>query len=322
MTDRCKVNHTYHVLKSEQTFNNKEYDNYRYEWYNNPNNDIVNRVPIHLDIEATSRCNLKCIMCPRTEMKNNNTFWKECDFDLELYKKIVDEGSEKGLKSIKFNYLGEPLINKNIVEMIQYAKSKNIIDVMLNTNATLLTEEKSKQLINSGLDKIFFSVDSPNKDTYEKIRINANFDKVIDNIKIFSSIRSQYNKNIPFTRISMVVTKNNYDEVDKFKTLFFPIVDEVAYVDYVEHTNISRSNININSNFKCPQLWQRMFIHPDGYVTVCCVDSKRIIKMGNIKHSTLEDIWTSSEYNKLREYHINGNLNKINICRNCHLASI
>ena len=71
------------------------------------------------------------------------------------FKKIVDEGATNGLYAIKLGYLGEPLICKDIVKMVAYAKDKGIVDVMFNTNGALLTKSMSEKLIKAVIDKIF-----------------------------------------------------------------------------------------------------------------------------------------------------------------------
>ncbi|WP_404417407.1 radical SAM/SPASM domain-containing protein [Marinospirillum sp.] len=337
-----KIDHNYHPqnihkLEAWESGKSDDYKEYRKNWVNWPKNNIVGRVPIHLDIEATSNCNLLCTMCARTTMVENGNFWKVQEFDYIKYKEIIDEAAHKGVQSLKFNYLGEPLMNRNIFKMVSYAKEKGIIDTMFNTNATSLTKEKSKKIIECGLDKLFFSFDSPYKDEYEKIRVNANYLKTLKNIIQFHEIRGNNPKEsyTPFTRVSMVKINENDKKFSDFKKLFEPIVDVVAAVDYMDHSMmnnnsegknrveniISTDKSNSSSKFCCPQLWQRMFIHPDGVVTPCCVDVNRTMVMGNIYNNNIEEIWTSKKYNKLRETHRNGNIDSISTCRNCPLAN-
>ncbi len=326
-----KVDHNYHQLQSDKTARWEsvlppEYYEYRRRWEENPKNHVVEPVPVHLDVEATSNCNLKCTMCPRTDMINDGTFWPVKNFDFELYKRLVDEGVKKGLASIKYNYLGEPLMNRRLVEMIRYAKEAGVVDVMFNTNATVLTERISRELIEAGLDKLFFSFDSPFRDHYNEIRVNANYDKTLRNIIRFHEIRDEMGAVKPFTRVAMVRMKQNEHEWEAFRELFEPIVDAVAFQDYVEHNSQSESDKMIidqragGKKFCCPQLWQRMFVHPDGVVSVCCVDSARELQMGNIKDKTIEEIWTGPEYQKLRELHRTGRIDEIPTCSKCPLA--
>ena len=89
-------------------------------------------------------------MCPRTHRVELG-LWENRMMKLDTFKKIIDEGTKKGgLKAINLNNFGEEN-NKNIIEMIEYAKSKGVIDIMLHTNGTVMTEELAERIIKSGL---------------------------------------------------------------------------------------------------------------------------------------------------------------------------
>lgn len=326
-----KIDYSFHCMPSEKLDRfekslSPEYWEYRRRWRDYPAQHIVSDFPIHLDIEATTKCNLKCTMCPREELIKTHSFWKIQDFDFKTYVRLIDEGAENGLCSIKYNYLGEPLLNKRIPEMIRYAKQKDIIDVMFNTNATLLTEEMSRILVEAGLDKLFFSFDSPYAEHYNAIRVGADYHKTLNNIRRFVEIRDELGSLKPLVRISMVRMRENEKEWDDFKKLFKPIVDVVAYVDYLDHTGQTSTDKMIDprsknkKKFCCPQLWQRMFIHPDGFVTVCCIDAARELKIGNIFEKSVKEIWLSEDYQHLRDLHAKGRSGEIPICSKCPLA--
>lgn len=141
------------------------------------------------------------------------------------------------------------------------------------------------------------------------------------------------------------------DEWKQFQDLFEPLVDGVAALDEMEHpeptdsvedpfspeamakverqledknsiTDVGGKSASAKPEFCCPQLWQRMFIHPDGLVTPCCVDSHRTLKMGNIHESSIEEIWHGEQYQYLRDIHRNGNRKLIETCRRCGLANL
>jgi radical SAM protein with 4Fe4S-binding SPASM domain len=326
------VDHNFH-LKTQNIMDDWEsrrslaYKSYRKEWYNNPKNNNLNDFPIHLDIEATSACNFLCTMCPRTEMIENKTFWKVENFDIKTYEKIVSDGVPLGLRSIKFQYLGEPLVNKNLVKMIKFAKKAGVVDVMFNTNASLLDEKKSEEIILSGVDKVFFSFDSPYREQFNKIRIKGDYDLVLKNIKNFMKIKKDLKSDTPITRVQMVLMKENKKEWDDFQKLFSGLVDTIAYVDYLDHGTQKDQNtkgvVKIGSRkkkFCCPQLWQRMFIHPDGIVTPCCIDSNRELIMGNIRKDSIKEIWKNEAYQDIRKKHLDGKIDEVPTCRKCPLA--
>ncbi|MCX7748439.1 MAG: radical SAM protein [Clostridia bacterium] len=307
-----------------------EYKEYRRKWVENPKNFILEEGPLNLDLEVTSYCNLKCPMCPRTVMirdnlKVNGKKFESGYMDLDLFKNLIDQAVEMGVKAIKLNWLGEPLAHKNIVEMVAYAKQKGIIDILMNTNAVFLTEKLSRELIEAGLDKLSFSFDSPQKEDYEKIRIGANFDKVIENIKTFNKIRTELGKDTPQTRVSMVLMKSNQHQYQDFVNLFKDVVDVVAYSNYSDHEEIIGADEKTEKrekikNFSCAQLWQRMFVTWDGDVIVCCVDIMRNYIVGNAKHEKLKDIWKNQKYEYMRKKHKKGEYMDIPICSKCDAA--
>jgi len=303
-----------------------EYWEYRQKWVDYPKHNIVGDFPINVDFEVTNACNLKCTMCPRTNMIKKGTFYEIGQISLETYKRIVDEGVPLGLCAVKHNFMGEPLMHPQLVDMIRYSKQAGVLDVMFNTNATLLTEEKSRELIESGLDKIFFSFDSPYKEKYEAIRIGADYDEVLNNIKRFGEIRDEMGSIKPLTRVSMVVTKESIEDKDAFKKLFEPIVDVIAFIDFMSHVGMNREKDMLvekkasETKYCCPQPWQRMIIHPDGLVSPCCGNSNRSLKMGNIFEQSAHEIWVGEAFQRLRELHASGRFEEIPTCAACPLS--
>jgi len=91
-------------------------------------------------IEPTNYCNYKCTICPITSMKRKKGF-----MNLDLFKKIVDEASNIGIKRINLQMYGEPLLHPKLLEMIRYAKSKKSFEVWFDTNVYLLDEKKNKR---------------------------------------------------------------------------------------------------------------------------------------------------------------------------------
>ncbi len=126
-------------------------------------------LPSSLQVEPTIRCNLKCVMCDRT-------FWDRTapDMTFEEFKGIINQFSY--LRNLQIQGLGEPLLHTQIADFISYAKSRNIVNVALITNGTVLTEQVGQRLIDSGLDHMGISVDSPIASEDEQMRPGAKVD--------------------------------------------------------------------------------------------------------------------------------------------------
>ena len=288
---------------------NDKYIKYRKNWIDIPKKKIVTNFPMHLDIEIANICNLKCLMCSRTHRVNNNTHEHPSQMDMALFKKIVHEASEKGCLSLKFNGDCEPLIlQSKFIQMLNYTSKYNFIDLLFGTNATLLSPELSENIINSSITRMNVSIDSPEKNTYEQIRVGAKFEKVMENICNFMKIRKSLKKSLPFVRAQMVVMDRNQHQTEDFKKLFGNIVDSVGFITYSPHydasetTNLSNIEKRFNNRFVCEYLFQRLYIKSNGDIASCFMempDKANII--GNIKNDTIEKIWKSQSMQKLRK---------------------
>ena len=126
--------------------------------------------------------------------------------DMNLFKKIIEEVTQYGMPAVNLNGLGEPILHPNLIEMIEHCKQSGIKDIMFHTNGTLMSEKRAKAMVKSGLTQIIFSLDSPDKETYEKMRVNAKFEKVMSNVERFVSIRNKLKSKLPLVRVTMVLT--------------------------------------------------------------------------------------------------------------------
>lgn len=142
-----------------------EYQEYRRCWEEYPKKFTVRDFPMHLDVEISNRCNLRCTFCDKLPVLSRDQLG---DMDLQLYRRILDEGEAGRLFGLKLSYRGEPLLHPNLVEMVAYAKAKGVLDVYFNTNGMLLTQEMSHRLIDAGLDRISISIEGTDPEVFEE----------------------------------------------------------------------------------------------------------------------------------------------------------
>jgi len=290
----------------------KEFKEYRYKWENYPKLYYVERIPIHLDIELTTRCNLKCGMCPRY---NNNI--PIMDMPLEMVKRIIDELAEKGGSSIKFVYLGEPFLYPYLFEVITYAKKKGIIDTMIATNGNLLNKQNTIKIIKSGLDFIIFSIDSCNPEIYKQIRINGKLDKVIEGLTFLNQMKEFYNLNKPKIQIQVIPMDLNREEIESGEyERYFESYGNIEITPYCQDYNITKP-IGETPNFFCNSPYRRMTIRADGIIQICCGERKDEKIIGDIHKDTIEDVWLSDKFNNVRKLMKERKSHLIEACRTC-----
>mgnify|MGYP004546009761 CR=1 FL=1 len=322
------------IYKEWEKTKTKEYFEYRKNWTEWPQKDYVGAFPLNLDIEPTNCCNLKCPFCYRTITIEKNIEaeidWKGV-MSLDTYKNIMSQIVVDGkcmVPAIKLTHRGEPTINKNLPEMIRLAKEAGAIDVMMNTNGTLLTEELGEKILDAGVDKVFFSFDSPYAEKYENTRIGASYTQVLNNIKKFVELRNRKKQTKTLIRVGMVITHDTLpNETEDFYELFKDIVDVVSYNSVHEEIEVDCDGNYADNNgkthnikdrkFADSQLWQRMTVNWNGDTEICCENYKQEWSLGNVNKASISEIWTGEAFSKVREAHRNGEWWKIPQCRKC-----
>ena len=178
--------------------------------------DDTNHVRLHrpvthlakVYIEPTIYCNLDCRTCIRNVWNEEMGSMTEA-----TYAQILDS-----LKSIEprpaifFGGLGEPLFHKDIADWIARAKAMGAT-VELITNATLLTEEKARALIASGLDNLWISIDGATPESYADVRLGAQLPLVIENVMRLRRLRKGGHFAKPEIDVAFVAMKRNIHEL-------------------------------------------------------------------------------------------------------------
>lgn len=266
--------------------------------------------PRIVGIESTNNCNLDCIMCPRQEMTR-----KVFDIELGLFKKIIEDIKGKS-EFIWLQDYGEPFLNKNIFKMIAIAKSAGL-KVGISTNGTVLTDAIIDGILSSGLDYLIFAIDGATKETYEKIRVGANYEKVHENVLRFLRKRQQSASQI-FTVVQCIYMKETKNQIQQFKEMWnLPGVNAVR-IRQLTYSGTGEFK-NTPSRKPCYWLWSNPHIKNDGTVVPCCQDVNATLPLGNIQENSLDEIWNSPAMQDLRKKHLSGNAHEIDLCRNCNM---
>ncbi|MBF0380230.1 MAG: SPASM domain-containing protein [Magnetococcales bacterium] len=235
--------------------------------------------------------------------------------------RAIDECAELGVYSIKFNFRGEPLLHENIVDFVRYGKQKGILEVQFNTNGLPANHEKIEALVLSGLDRIIFSIDGANKESYEKIRIKGNYDKLLGNIAKFIELRKIHKQTRPFIRVQMVRSKDEELEAEQFVEYWSKKgVDDIVLIDKQKRDSsgnpLKDGKPAIGRAF-CAQPWQRLNINRDGKVLMCCADWDRLSVVGDFNNQSIKEIWNSPKLIKYRQMIKEDRMDEITACKAC-----
>jgi len=288
----------------------------RMKWHVYPRLRLLPTFPDHVDIEASSACNMKCPMCfTITDEYKDNVKLTHMKFD--LFRKIVDECVVRGVFSIRLSWRGEPTLNPKFVEMARYAKNRGIKEVSSLTNLLKLTPAMFEELVEIQMDWLTISFDGLG-DTYNEIRAPAKFDEAVAKVRAFSEIKKKKRSLKPVVKIQGVwpAVKENPQE---FYDTFRGIANQVAINPLLDYLRNDKEVVYRN-NFTCPVLWQRLAIGADGKVSLCIHDEMSHHIVGDVNEQSIYDIWNGPELKAAREAHLRhaGIANYV-ACQQCFL---
>jgi len=312
--DKLNVDPSMHYIKGD-------YSDKSDKWYVNGENMITEKVPIQLDLELNTDCNLRCIMCLQSKQKVK---LERLRFD--DVKRILSEAFLKGLESIKLNYRGEPTVSDIFLETIVYAKKLGIY-VHFNTNGNLITPIIAQKLVQHKVDKVIFSVDSCDEAVYANIRRGGSLMNVIKSIIMINTFKAVSQASKPLIRVQAVKQDFNREEIESGKYFKFweRLVPEFAWEDEFDFMDNSYDATEL-PNWHCAQLWQRLVILADGRVMPCCGGydylSDEPWVVGNIHESTIEEIWNMPKLVEARQRHKEGLSHYIETCCKCRVRKL
>ena len=266
---------------------------------------------------------MKCKTCIRSEKENY-------DMDFRLFKSIIDQlrRSRFGTEHVDLTGVGEPLLNPSLVSMVEYAK-RGDFKVGFTSNLTTLNESMAEKLINANLDYLYVSFDGATKETFEKLRVGANFEKVISNIEMFLEKRNQKNQSRPIVKLTATISYDNSEEI--------PGLIKIAEDLKVNSINFNRQIIpgkeHWKQEFRVISVWEQRanvkigrmaiplrrpqpcvalkgcYITYDGKVLPCNSLIQILprreyyrVQVGDLKQNSLREVWFSKNYRLLRTH--------------------
>jgi MoaA/NifB/PqqE/SkfB family radical SAM enzyme len=317
-------------------YRSPKYLEYRKAWNERPRLRDWNEWPVNLDVSVTNACNLSCQMCKRTLAIEDGEAWNSGKLidpnimflDFEIYRRVIDEGAANGLYAVHLTgHDGEPTMHKQLPEMIAYARQKGIIDVFTHSNATLLhLSGRIERILDAEPHRVIFSVDSPVKETYERIRVGAEYEVVVENIRTFVRRKRERGQVFPIVKVQMVVMEQNSGEVDLFKELFRDEIgaDVCGFSEFIDYNRIiagKKAGVahatrgQEASHYICDYPYRRIRLDQSGYVYACLVGQYH--RLGHAGQTTIKEMWHGPILQKLREDHLKSGAGLTPGCTDC-----
>ncbi|MEQ8768703.1 MAG: radical SAM protein [Planctomycetota bacterium] len=250
-----------------------------------------------VNIEVTNTCNLRCTICP----VNNGMKRPKAFLDFEVFRKIIDENP--GLDFILPFQWGEPLLHPQIFEMIEYANRAGV-RTMITTNGTLFTEEKIEKIVQSPLTRITFSIDGDDE-SHERIR-GFPLKELERGLIALKKRRDETGSKLRIDA-SMVIDAETEPHFEAYRQRWEEIVDRLQAIPKFESKPRTRT---------CREPWRgSIVVLANGDVTVCCADYEGDAVFGNVRDSSLEELWNGETMREFRRRHRDRDFP--DLCANC-----
>lgn len=304
-------------------------------------NSRIMGYPIKLTIDPASLCMLKCPLCPTGQ---GSPLRKRGLLDFENYKKIIDELSPWLFEVSLYNW-GEPLLNKNLVKMIEYAHKKKIF-TSVNSNLNVKIDNAfADSLIKSGLDNLIVSIDGITQKTYSKYRRGGDLSLALGNLRKIIGAKKKAKTDTPKICWQFLVMRHNENEIEEAKKLSKDIgVDSMfigaircdmgaeIYIDDQKKVNSIKNWLPTKSKYSrydyenkkrktikknCHFLWATSVINWNGSVSPCCAIYNEGEDFGNAFEAGFRKIWNNPKYRLARKAISTKNPNLPIVCKNC-----
>ncbi|MDD5331725.1 MAG: radical SAM protein [Candidatus Nanoarchaeia archaeon] len=176
--------------------------------------------PFYAVIEVNERCCLKCKQCNLwKDGLSKHTENKKLLTDSEIVQVIQDIRKWNPLTKTLMFCGGEPFLEKSIFDYIKVAKRLKFFTT-ITTNAFMINEKMAKQIVESGLDELCFSLDAPTAEIHDDIRgVSGSFEKVMKANEMINRYKKELNLDKPFLRVNTVISNLNYKHLKEMPAL-------------------------------------------------------------------------------------------------------
>ncbi|KIR03742.1 Radical SAM domain protein [Lachnospiraceae bacterium TWA4] len=290
--------------------------------------------PYVIHIDPSDTCNFHCKFCPsgNTELMKTIKGRGHGSMDFEVYKQIIDDLAEfrDPIRVIRLYKEGEPLVHPKFADMVRYAKqSPHVLRVDTTTNASLLTPERSLEIIDAGLDRINISIEGINANQYKEFSNHTiDYEKFVENIRFFYDHKKQCQMNIKINGDIL-----NSEQEEEFYQVFGNITDGIN----VEHTieywpKFQDMKVEFDETVSllggesgevqvCPYVFYEMCINSDGTYSLCRFDWNHAMLMNQHVGGrvTPKKIWDSIVLFRFQESFLKKERKLLSVlsCPNC-----
>ena len=279
---------------------------------------ITTEFPLVLNIEPTNDCNAKCYYCPREKSAKKRGIHY---LSIEDFKSVVDQISKNKLIMLNLHKDGEPLLHKDLPEMVEYIKQKNAAQIIhLNTNGILINSKTGHGIIERGIDDITISIDAAREETYYRLKRVKGLETLEENIKGAIDYREKVSSKTNIRVKIMEFDDIKKEEIEQFHDKWIGIADEIQVTglhSWSGAVDVKITDEQVSERYPCALLWYMLAVNSNGRVSVCNVDWDYSGVLGDIYGQSINEIWNGKNIREIRKAHLNGKWDCPKVCEEC-----
>jgi len=283
--------------------------------------EFFTAAPDHIQIQTITGCNAKCIFCPNGKTRRPIPKGRRMEWD--LYRSIVDQSIALGIRRYSVYLMNEPMLDHELGQRVAYisARIKKPQYVKVTSHGGLLTERMTRDLLDSGLNKLKISVLSLTPRIYRDLT-GLNLAKTLRNIDRFLELKQQGGYRRPRLEIVMVDSIQTHNEIPDMRRywqqrdiqLYLETVENRADQHNIRDTALSAQELKSFS--WCRRMVEQAYVLYDGRMLQCCADWEQRSVMGELTRESLADIWHGRRYSDYRQRFAAGDIQGM-ICACC-----
>ncbi len=273
----------------------------------------LHHTPLFVSVEPASVCQLRCPECPVGLRNTGKPGYRDTELcmSLEVWHRVLSEIHDTAF-IVQFYFQGEPLLNKDLPEMIRDAHEAGLYTIV-STNAQAMTEAIAEALVNSGLDRIIVSMDGLTDESYNAYRIGGSLEKCKEALKWLYSQKSKVKSRKPIIELQCLRLKSNEHEWAQFKREYKALgADRLVFktaqlYDYAYGHPLMPSQERYSRYIKgedglyhrrslrkgCWRVWSGVVVTTNGEVLPCCYDKNHAYAYGNIMDAPLKELFAN-----------------------------
>jgi MoaA/NifB/PqqE/SkfB family radical SAM enzyme len=274
--------------------------------------------PRRISVEPTNHCNQRCRLCPRQGFTRPLGFMSGA-----LFRRIADECAGRAT-ALWLHFLGEPLLHRELVPMIRYAKRAGVRQLGLSTNAVSLHGPVADALLDAGLDRLECSLDADDREGFRAMRGRDHFERVRRNVQGFLRAKRARGLERPITSIQFMRTPEVEARLAALVAAWEPELGARDFVMTIAPNPFGGAipvtdapAARREKRPPCAWLFSSLVILQDGTVAMCGADWDARAPLGHLRDASIAEIWAGAEAERRRRAHLAGRFADAGPCGDC-----